>query len=51
MCVGDMYAAPCSPPHSHFPDFFAIVAQDLEEPIQDLWQIVQEVNVGHGLQH
>lgn len=51
VCVGDAYAAPCSPPHSHFPDLFAIVTQDLEEPVQDLWQVVQQVNVRHGLQH
>lgn len=47
----DTYAALCSPSHSHFPDLFAIVAQDLEEPVQDLRQVVQQVNVRHRLQH
>lgn len=37
--------------HSHFPNLFAVVTQDLEEPIQDLWQIIQQVNVWHGLQN
>ena len=46
---------PLQPPvppllHSHFPNLFAVVAQDLEESIQDLWQIIQQVNVWHGLQ-
>lgn len=47
---------PLQPPaplllHSHFPNLFAIVAQDLEESIQDLRQIIQQVNVWHGLQN
>lgn len=37
--------------HSHFPNLFAVVAQDLEEPIQDLRQIIQQVDVWHGLQN
>lgn len=42
---------PASFLHSHFPNLFAVVTQDLEESIQDLWQIIQQVNVWHGLQN
>lgn len=37
--------------HLHFPNLFAIVAQDLEESIQDLRQIIEQVNVRHRLQN
>lgn len=37
--------------HSHFPNLFAVVAQNLKEAIQDLWQIIQQVDVWHGLQN
>lgn len=37
--------------NSHFPNLFAIVTQDLEEPIQDLWQVIQQVNVWHRHQN
>lgn len=38
-------------PNSHFPNLFAIVAQDLEKPVQDLWQVIQQVNVWHRHQN
>lgn len=41
--------APGQPPHSHFSYFFAVVSQDLEEPVQDFWQVIQEVDVRHRL--
>lgn len=44
-------AASCSFPHSHFSNLFAIVTQDLEEPIQDLRQVIQQVNVRHRHQN
>lgn len=37
--------------HSHFPNLFAVVTQDLEESIQDLRQIIQQVNIWHRLQN
>lgn len=37
-------------PHSHFPNLLAIVTQNLEESVQDLWQVVKQVNVWHRLQ-
>lgn len=40
---------PGQSPHSHFPNLLAVVSQDLEEPIQDFWQIIQEVDVRHRL--
>lgn len=33
--------------NSHFPNLFAVVTQDLEEPVQDLWQVIQQVNIWH----
>lgn len=44
-------AASCPSLHSHFANLFAIVAQDLEESIQDLRQVIQQVNVWHRLQN
>lgn len=38
-------------PNSHFANLFAIVPQDLEKPVQDLWQVIQQVNVRHRHQN
>jgi len=41
---------PRQPAHSHFPYLLAVVSQDLEKPIQDFGQVIQEVDVRHRLQ-
>lgn len=37
--------------HSHFPDLLAVISQDLEEPVENLWQVIQKVNIRNRLQN